>query len=134
MVDSKPQSVKSAAVGLRHREGAEQAASATTTGRHGLKKLIENWWKTIAAVVIMLVSLTAIILILAIHQNKPLPDWPFSITLNALISIMVVILKSSMLAIIAAGRWIQLAVRQAGGLLTHMFHYERSWPNQVALV
>jgi hypothetical protein len=64
---------------------------------------IDYWWKCLVACAVMLCSLMAIILILALHQDRPLPNWPFSITLNALISTMLAILKSSMLAIIAAG-------------------------------
>jgi Protein of unknown function (DUF3176) len=64
---------------------------------------VAYWWKAITACCIMLTSLMAIILILALHQNRPLPNWPFTITLNSPISIMVVILKSSMLAVVASG-------------------------------
>lgn len=48
-----------------------------------------------AASIAILSALMSIILILALHQGRPLPDWPFAITLNSLVSIMVVILKPS---------------------------------------
>jgi hypothetical protein len=63
------------------------------------------WWKGILACAIMLFSLMAIILMLGLHQNRPLPSWPFTITLNSLVSIMVVLLKSSMLAVVALGMY-----------------------------
>jgi hypothetical protein len=52
----------------------------------------------------MLLALMAILLILALHQNHTLPSWPFSITLNLLISIMVIVLKATMLAVLASGK------------------------------
>ncbi|KAE9370897.1 hypothetical protein N431DRAFT_546615 [Stipitochalara longipes BDJ] len=63
----------------------------------------EYWWGEILAGLIMLLALVAIILILALHENHTLPSWPFSITLNSLISIMVVVMKATMLAILASG-------------------------------
>lgn len=39
-------------------------------------------------------SLMAICIILQVHANKPLPEWPYSITINALIAIFTVILKA----------------------------------------
>jgi hypothetical protein len=64
---------------------------------------LDYWWKAIIGSTFMVLALMAIILILALHQNRPLPNWPLTITINSLISIMVVILKTSMLAIIASG-------------------------------
>lgn len=64
---------------------------------------LEYWWAEILTSLIMLLALMAIILILALHENHTLPSWPFSITLNSLISIMVVIMKATMLAILASG-------------------------------
>ncbi|CAM6002614.1 unnamed protein product [Sphagnum balticum] len=63
---------------------------------------LEYWWAEILAGLIMLLALMAIILILALHQGHTLPSWPFTITLNSLVSIMVVILKATMLAILAS--------------------------------
>ncbi|KAE9365152.1 hypothetical protein N431DRAFT_563141 [Stipitochalara longipes BDJ] len=64
---------------------------------------LDYWWKAIIACIFMVCALMAIILILALHQDRPLPNWPLTITINSLVSIMVVILKSSMLAIVASG-------------------------------
>lgn len=38
-------------------------------------------------------SLMAICIILRVHANKPLPGWPYGITINALIAIFTVVLK-----------------------------------------
>jgi hypothetical protein len=66
----------------------------------------EYWWGEILVSIIMLLALMAIILILALHEHHTLPSWPFSITLNSLISIMVVIMKATMLAILASGNYV----------------------------
>ena len=92
---------------------------------------LEYWWAEILASLIMLLALMAIILILALHQNHTLPSWPFTITLNSLISIMVVVLKATMLAILASGT--QSPVLNSNmDMLTD--NSPRSGPNEVALV
>ncbi|KAE9371874.1 hypothetical protein N431DRAFT_559274 [Stipitochalara longipes BDJ] len=88
----------------KSRDDAVHVAPLSVERVHGgLGEFIRHWWKALAAIVLMLLAAMAIILVLALHQNKPLPDWPLSITLNSLISIMLVILKWSMLVIITAG-------------------------------
>ena len=39
-------------------------------------------------------SLIAICIVLRVHANKPLPEWPYGITINALIAILTVVLKA----------------------------------------
>lgn len=52
---------------------------------------------------LLLVSLFAIIATLYPHDGQPLPKWPFSITINALLSIYAVVMKACMLLILASG-------------------------------
>jgi len=47
--------------------------------------------------------LIAIIITLRPHQDKPLPQWPYNISVNSLISIYVVILKGAVLLVTAEG-------------------------------
>ena len=61
------------------------------------------WWQEIVATIIMLIALAGIILILGLHEGKPLPKWPYSITPNSLISTLVTIMKAMMLAVLASG-------------------------------
>jgi hypothetical protein len=70
------------------------------TSQLGFLKL---WWIEIIASVLVLLAIMAIVLTLAIHQNQPLPNWPFGISVNSLVSIFVVILKSGMLLILGEG-------------------------------
>ena len=53
-----------------------------------------DWWVwEIAAVVLSLGSTTAIIAILAKYNGKPLPNWPYKITLNSMLSVLSTISK-----------------------------------------
>lgn len=47
------------------------------------------------------VALVAIVTVLETHKGRPLPDWPFSISINALVSIIAVILKGAMMIPVA---------------------------------
>ena len=56
-------------------------------------RLETDWWiKEISAMFISILSLACIVLILRIYTGRPLPDWPFSITINSLVSIFSTIL------------------------------------------
>ncbi|MCJ1377577.1 hypothetical protein MMC17_000672 [Xylographa soralifera] len=65
--------------------------------------IVQYWWQEMIECTIMLCALMSVLLILGLHQNRPLPDWPLAITLNSLVSVMVVIMKATMLAILASG-------------------------------
>ncbi|KAJ2981404.1 hypothetical protein NUW58_g6695 [Xylaria curta] len=61
------------------------------------------WTWEIANCLLLLISLFAILATLYPHDGQPLPQWPFSITINALLSIYTVIMKTSMLLILTSG-------------------------------
>ncbi|KAI1195508.1 hypothetical protein F5X97DRAFT_242037 [Nemania serpens] len=61
------------------------------------------WTWELANCGLLLVSLFAILATLYPHDGQPLPKWPFSITINALLSIYAVVMKASMLLILASG-------------------------------
>jgi hypothetical protein len=64
---------------------------------------LRNWWLEIGACFIFVLALLAIIVTLRPHQDKPLPQWPYNISVNSLISIYVVILKATVLLVTAEG-------------------------------
>ena len=55
-------------------------------------------------------SLMAICIILQVHANKPLPEWPYGITINALIAIFTVILKAGVALPLSEGSLIGAVV------------------------
>ncbi|OJD40001.1 zinc-binding oxidoreductase protein [Diplodia corticola] len=72
-----------------------QTGSLTPLGRFG------RWVTEILAYMVSLVALAAIVITLATHDGRPLPDWPFRVSINALISVFAVILKATMLIPVA---------------------------------
>ena len=66
-------------------------------------KLIQNLWLETLSLVSLILVLIAIVATLVSHQDRPLPQWPFKITINTVVSTYVTILKSLMLFVIAQG-------------------------------
>jgi hypothetical protein len=62
-----------------------------------------DWWPKLLCILAICLALLAIVLTLSLHQNKPLPQWPFSISINALLSTYIVVSKSSMLLVLGSG-------------------------------
>ena len=65
--------------------------------------LLRNWWLELGACFVFILALIAIVVTLRPHQGKPLPQWPYNISVNSLIAIYVVILKATVLLVTAEG-------------------------------
>lgn len=65
--------------------------------------IFKHWRLEIGACSVFLIILVAIIATLYPHQGKPLPKWPYHLSVNTVISIYVVILKSTILLVAAEG-------------------------------
>ncbi|KAI1120050.1 hypothetical protein F5Y10DRAFT_290423 [Nemania abortiva] len=65
--------------------------------------LWKPWLWEIVNCCLLLISLFAILATLYPHDGQPLPQWPLSITINALLSIYTVVMKANMLLILASG-------------------------------
>ena len=61
------------------------------------------WIIEITSCVLACVAFTAIVISVAIHQDRPLPQWPQLISINSLIAIFTAILKASILMPVAEG-------------------------------
>ncbi|KAL1650425.1 hypothetical protein SLS58_001243 [Diplodia intermedia] len=72
-----------------------QTGSLSPAGRFG------RWLTEILAYIVSLIALAAIVITLATHDGRPLPDWPFRVSINALISVFAVILKATMMIPVA---------------------------------
>ena len=89
---------------LTDRESSHKKSEMTTTIEskfRNIKKSCNNliydtWFTEILSVVISLGSLLAIVALLSVFDQKKLPDWPFKINLNALVSTFATILTSSL--------------------------------------
>jgi len=65
---------------------------------------IPIWTMDILSLCLAAVSFVAIVITLAIHQDRPLPEWPHLISINTLIAIFTAILKASLLMPVAEGK------------------------------
>ena len=61
------------------------------------------WRFEILSCLLFVLSLVAIFVTIYSHQGRPLPQWPYSISINSLVAIYVVILKAAMLFVAAEG-------------------------------
>lgn len=61
------------------------------------------WLLEVTSLLVAWVALTAIIVTLAVHQGRPLPQWPQLISINSLIAIFTAILKASLIMPVAEG-------------------------------
>jgi len=71
-------------------------------GSSFLSSVYTRWLMELLASLVALLALVAIIITLVTHDGRPLPDWPFGISINALVSIFAVILKGTMMVPVTA--------------------------------
>lgn len=62
-----------------------------------------GWVAEILCCTLAIISLIAIVITLRLHQDKPLPQWPLGITINALIAIFGVLLKAGLIVPLSEG-------------------------------
>ena len=71
----------------------------------GLRKSTNHpWLLEILSSCLAVVALMAIIVTLAVHSGRPLPQWPHAISINALIAVFTAIFKGCLLMPVAEGR------------------------------
>lgn len=75
-------------------EHQETDVDTQTPRKHGI---LRQWWQEIAAIILSVLALIALVVTLYPHNNQPLPKWPYSISVNTLVSIYVVIFKAAIL-------------------------------------
>ena len=84
------------------RTGRQTFGNANTKGQRR-PRFLRNWWMEIGACLLFMIAFVAIIATLYPHQGKPLPEWPFQISINALVSVYVVVLKTTIVFVTAEG-------------------------------
>jgi len=68
---------------------------------HGL--WIKDWGLELLSCLASAAALAAIIATLSIHNNQPLPEWPFGVSINAVIGLLATTLRVTMILPIAEG-------------------------------
>lgn len=93
---------------------------------HPRLSTLRTWFLEILNSFLLLIAVSAIVATLYIHDGQPLPQWPFDITINAMLSIYAVVLKASMAFILTScigqsqWRWFNSSSRSLQDLV--LFH------------
>lgn len=87
---------------------------SSSTKRTDLQQwAIDNWIWEFGSWIASALLLGGIALTLSIHNNQPLPEWPFGITINALISLLSTFSTSALMlvltSVIGQGNWISFS-------------------------
>ena len=77
--------------------------SPTASSKHGRAEVFSIWWLEMICSAIFCGALIAIAATVYSYEGRPLPEWPYHLTINTLIAIYVVILKAALLLVIAQG-------------------------------
>ena len=64
---------------------------------------LRDWWLETACCVVFTGALMAIVGAILPYQDQPLPQWPYNVSINTLISILIAISKAAMLLVTAEG-------------------------------
>lgn len=67
------------------------------------RSLLKYWWKEFVACFLIVAAVAATIGTLYPYQGKPLPQWPYAIKVNALLSAYMVVLKAAATFLLAEG-------------------------------
>ncbi|KAK2754921.1 hypothetical protein CKAH01_05935 [Colletotrichum kahawae] len=70
---------------------------------HLSKALWNVWWLEVSSSLLGLGCLLAIVIILSVHDERPLPNWPDLISINSLIAIFTAVFKAALILPIAEG-------------------------------
>jgi len=72
----------------------------------GLLKFCKDPWVfEVICCLFALCNLFVIVTILAVHQEKSLPHWPYVISINSLVSIFTALMKAALMLVVSAGMW-----------------------------
>ena len=66
-------------------------------------EFLETWWLEVSCCVLFVSALVAIVVTIYPYEGRPLPRWPYRLSINTLISIYVVVLKAAMLLVATEG-------------------------------
>ncbi|RWA11777.1 hypothetical protein EKO27_g3339 [Xylaria grammica] len=83
------------------------AATEMASTRHaairefGAKTVISDWRLEVASCLVAFISLLATIVTLFPHANNPLPQWPFHVSINTLLSIYTVVFKATLISVLS---------------------------------
>jgi hypothetical protein len=81
-----------------------EATSLSQQFQHASNMFFNRWWLwELFACFVTLCALIGIVVVLARFNNNPLPNWPYHIGINSLISVFTTLLKAAMLLVLTEG-------------------------------
>ena len=110
-----PESLDSAGMPL---QGNNELASSQTSPRRPdswwqRRYTLRLWWMEAASCCLVVAAFVAIIIIVRVHERKPLPKWPYELSINAAIAVFTTIMKAAAGLTLAEGishlKWTTLA-------------------------
>lgn len=84
--------------------GTMAAAREAEITRPSFWKCLRLWWLETVAAVIVLSSTAAVSTLLFLYQSEPLEEWPYRISINAVVSALIVCLKAAVVSIAIGGK------------------------------
>jgi hypothetical protein len=66
--------------------------------------ILRVWWLEILCCFLVIGASLAIVATIYPYRDRPLPQWPYNLSINSLVSIYVVVLKAAMLLVLAEGK------------------------------
>ena len=76
---------------------------STRSSDTGIFEVFSIWWLEMVCCAIFSGAFLAIVATIYSYEGRPLPEWPYHLTINTLIAIYVVILKAALLLVTAQG-------------------------------
>ena len=67
------------------------------------RSILTDWWLELASCILVLAALMAIVGVTYPYQERPLPNWPYTLSINTLVAIFIAVAKSAMLLVMAEG-------------------------------
>ncbi|KAK3347215.1 hypothetical protein B0T25DRAFT_297102 [Lasiosphaeria hispida] len=110
----------------RGSNGTGHTGRASQLSRQSIFSRSSTWTFEVASLIVAILAVAAIIAVLAFYDNKPLPSWPSSITLNAVIAVLATVATASMSVPLSSGlgqlKWIRF--REGRAPLSDMEHFD----------
>jgi hypothetical protein len=68
-----------------------------------LMHVLRVWWAELLCCILVIGSLAGLIITLRVHERRSIPEWPYGLTINSVISLFTLVLKSSALVVACEG-------------------------------
>jgi hypothetical protein len=68
-----------------------------------LIQTIKKWWLEISMLALSILLFTAIVILLKLYDNHPVPSWSFHLNVNSMVAILSTLLRSCLFMILAQG-------------------------------